>query len=57
MILAVDGHQVVRPEDLARYISSFQPGDKVTLEVLHDDGEREEVEVTLGKRPASEPGG
>jgi S1-C subfamily serine protease len=56
-ILAVDGHPVVQPDDLARYISAFQPGDRVTLEVLHDDGDRENVEVTLGKRPVAEPTG
>lgn len=50
-ILAVDGRKVVRPEDLARYISAFKPGDKVTVEILHEDNEREDVEVTLGKRP------
>jgi S1-C subfamily serine protease len=53
-ILAVDGHQVVQPDDLARYISAFQPGDRVTLDVLHADGEREQVSLTLGKRPAAE---
>ena len=56
MILSVEGHKVLRPEDLARSIATFQPGDRVTLEVLHD-GDREEVEVTLGKRPDRVPGG
>jgi S1-C subfamily serine protease len=56
VILSVDGHKVLRPEDLARSISAFQPGDRVTLEILHD-GDREEVEVTLGKRPDRVPGG
>jgi S1-C subfamily serine protease len=56
VILSVDGHKVLRPEDLARSISAFQPGDRVTLEVLHD-GDPEEVEVTLGKRPDRVPGG
>jgi S1-C subfamily serine protease len=56
-ILAVDGHEVVEPDDLARYISVFQPGDKVTVDVLHDDGKREKIEVTLGKRPVAEPAG
>jgi S1-C subfamily serine protease len=50
VILSVDGHKVLRPEDLARDISSFQPGDEVTLEILHD-GDREAVKVTLGERP------
>ncbi|HEX3609162.1 MAG TPA: trypsin-like peptidase domain-containing protein [Solirubrobacterales bacterium] len=50
VILAVEGHRIVGPDDLARYISAHQPGDKVKLEILHD-GRRREVEVTLGKRP------
>ena len=53
-ILAVDGHEVNQPDDLARYISAFQPGDRVTVDVLHDGGGREQVEVTLGKRPVAE---
>ena len=51
VILAVDGRKLVTPDDLASYISSFQPGEKVTLEVLREDGEREQIEVTLGRRP------
>ena len=31
VILSVDGHKVARPDDLARSISAFQPGDQVTL--------------------------
>ncbi len=50
-ILTVDGREVVQPDDLSRYIASFQPGDKVTVGVLHADGDRTNVEVTLGKRP------
>jgi S1-C subfamily serine protease len=50
VILAVEGHKVVGPDDLARYIAAYQPGDKVTLEILRD-GQRKEVEVALGKRP------
>ena len=56
-ILAVDGRDVVQPADLARYVSSYQPGEKVTLDVLHNDGEREKVRVTLSKRPLAEPTG
>ncbi|MGC1851480.1 MAG: trypsin-like peptidase domain-containing protein [Solirubrobacterales bacterium] len=56
-ILAVEGHEVVQPDDLARHISLFRPGDEVTLDILHDDGERETVEVTLGERPVGEPDG
>jgi S1-C subfamily serine protease len=51
VILAVDGRKVVRPDDLARYIAAMRPGSRVKLEVLHENNEREDVEVTLGKRP------
>ena len=53
-ILSVEGRPVVKPEDLANEIADFQPGDTVTLDVLDDDGDRERVEVTLGKRPVAE---
>jgi len=50
VILAIDGHPVIQPDDLARYIAARQPGETVKLEVLRDN-KREEVSVTLGKRP------
>jgi S1-C subfamily serine protease len=50
VILAIDGHQVVQPDDLARYIAANQPGQTVHLEILRD-GQHEKVNVTLGKRP------
>ena len=56
MILAVNGKEVIRPDDLARMISALSPGDEVTLEVIHD-GERKEVKVTLGVRPDTVPTG
>ena len=51
-ILAIEGREVIRPEDLARYISTYQPDEEVTLKVMHEDGSRESVEVVLGERPA-----
>jgi S1-C subfamily serine protease len=52
VILDVDGHPVIEPDDLARLVATRQPGEKVTLTVLHD-GKKEQVVVTLGKRPDS----
>jgi S1-C subfamily serine protease len=52
VILSVDGHKVVRPDDLARLIASHHPGEVVKLRVLRD-GKVEDVEVTLGTRPTS----
>ena len=55
VILAVDGHEVVRPDDLSRLIAARHPGEEVTLTVLRD-GERRRVDVTLGKRPGGDEG-
>jgi S1-C subfamily serine protease len=56
VILQVEGHDVIQPDDLARFVASRKPGEKVTLTVLRD-GEKKQVEVTLGKRPDSVGGG
>jgi len=50
VVLQIDGRKVIQPDDLARLISDYRPGDEVTLTVLHDD-EREQVKVKLSKRP------
>ncbi len=50
VVLAIDGHPVVQPDDLAHYIAIEKPGQSVRLEILRDN-KREEVSVTLGKRP------
>ncbi len=50
VILSIEGHPVTGPEDLARLVSAYEPGEEVELLVLHD-GERETVVVTLGSRP------
>jgi S1-C subfamily serine protease len=56
VILDVDGHKIVEPDDLARVVAFRKPGETVTLTVLRD-GERKQVEVTLGRRPDSAGGG
>jgi len=56
VILRVDGHKVVGPADLSRLISEHEPGDEVTLTVLRD-GQKERIDVTLGRRPDSVGGG
>jgi S1-C subfamily serine protease len=50
VIVAVDGHPVVAPNDLLHYIAIHRPGQTIQLEILRD-GERKQINVTLGKRP------
>ena len=50
VIVSVDGREVHDPADLARLVSAHEPGEEVALVVLHD-GDRKQVEVTLGRRP------
>jgi S1-C subfamily serine protease len=57
VILSIDGREVIQPDDLARHISSYRPGREVTLEVLHADGSRERIDLTLGARPELGPSG
>jgi S1-C subfamily serine protease len=54
VIVAVNGHKVRRSQDLSELISRSQPGDVITLEIIRG-GERRNVRVTLGSRPASLP--
>ena len=50
LIVAIDGKPVVSNDDLSELIATRRPGDKVALEVIRD-GERAEIELTLGARP------
>jgi len=52
VIVSIDGHSVQEMDDLIVYlVEHTRPGDTVTLEVIHANGQREQVRVTLGRRP------
>jgi S1-C subfamily serine protease len=50
VILAIEGKRIDSGEELSSYLTRTSPGDTVTLTILRD-GERMQVEVTLGERP------
>ena len=50
VIVAVDGHEIQANADLPRLISLLDPGDEISLDIIRD-GDRQQVEVTLGDRP------
>jgi S1-C subfamily serine protease len=50
VILQVAGRDIVTPDDLAEAVADHRPGEVITLTILRD-GKRQQVEVTLGKRP------
>jgi 2-alkenal reductase len=55
LIVAIDGRPVRAAEDVVRAVNQQRlPGDQVELTVVRD-GERVELTVTLGDRPASPP--
>jgi S1-C subfamily serine protease len=56
VILEVEGHEIVSPDDLAEVISTHRPGDEVTVTILRDN-ERKEISLKLGKRPDTPSGG
>ena len=54
-IVEVEGEEVTEPDSLIRLIDEKVPGEKIKLTILRDN-KRQDVEVTLGKRPdAIEP--
>jgi len=56
VIVAIDGEKLVEESDLPRLISSKKPGDAITLDVIHSDGDEEEVDVELEPRPDTNGG-
>ena len=50
VIIEVDGHKVVEPEDLAQLVAEKLPGEKIDVTILRDN-KRMTIEVVLGKRP------
>jgi S1-C subfamily serine protease len=55
VITAVDGAPVTGMDDLISAVNEKQPGDTVTLDVLHD-GSKTQVDVKLGDRPEDPQG-
>jgi S1-C subfamily serine protease len=56
VITKVGGKPVEDSSQLAELIATYEPGEKVPLEI-HRDGDTREIEVTLGERPLGDVGG
>jgi S1-C subfamily serine protease len=54
VITAVNGEPIVDNSDLPRIVSRLNPGDDVTLDIVRD-GEKQQLDLTLGERPTSVP--
>jgi serine protease Do len=52
IVLSVDGKRVDDPIELSKTVAAIAPGTKIELEILRD-GEREELTLVLGERPAT----
>jgi S1-C subfamily serine protease len=50
VIIEVEGEEVTQPDSLIELIDEKQPGEKVKLTILRDN-KKQDIEVTLGKRP------
>jgi 2-alkenal reductase len=54
VIIAIEGEPIVNINELIAYLAeNTRPGDQVSLTVLRDGGNQENVTVTLGVRPSS----
>jgi S1-C subfamily serine protease len=55
VITAINGQPIRAMDELIGYlIEKTHPGDTVQLDVIHPDGQKETVSVTLGVRPSAE---
>jgi len=54
VMLSIDGHVLVEPSQLKRFLNSKAPGDVVEVHYFRDDA-RHAVKVTLGEIPAPQP--
>jgi putative serine protease PepD len=53
IIVAIDGTQVNDSGDLSNVLLSKQPGSRVRVDIVHANGSKAAVTVTLGERPAN----
>ena len=51
VIAGVNGQAVTSAEDLGKVLSGLAPGQRTTVDVVHKNGSRQSVSVTLGTRP------
>jgi S1-C subfamily serine protease len=51
VVVEFDGQQIATADELGTAIRSHSPGDQVDVVVVHPNGERETVSVTLGVNP------
>ena len=54
IITRIEDKPIRDPDDLSEAVQLFDPGQKVTVEVYRD-GEKREIELTLGERPLNPP--
>jgi S1-C subfamily serine protease len=55
VIVAIDGRDLIKADDLSDVVATHRPGDTVTLDVLRNN-KRIKVSVKLGKRPEQPAG-
>jgi S1-C subfamily serine protease len=55
VITGVAGREVTSAADLETVLSQHQPGDEVTLAVVHANGKKANLKLTLGTQPTTAP--
>jgi S1-C subfamily serine protease len=56
VVVSIDGQAVRSTDEISKAVRALDPGDSVVLDVIDPSGPRR-VTVTVGKRPATLPGG
>lgn len=52
-ILKIDSEAASDADAMIRYLRRLKPGDRVQLDIMHWDGKRDTISITLGERPKS----
>lgn len=55
VITAVAGRDVISVSDLQRHVRRFEPGDRVDVDLVREDGARETISLSLAAAPTPEP--
>jgi S1-C subfamily serine protease len=55
VITAIDGDEVTSVSDLQAALALLEPGDEITLAVVHADSSKDDLGLTLGTQPTSAP--
>jgi len=50
LLLELNGEKIYTMDQLTKMLENYQPGDKIKIEVIHSDGDKEKIKMELGAK-------